>query len=331
MGLSGLPERRAGRGRARLGYTRPRARGLSSREVALDHETASPQIADLAAGRLGRERAESVRAHVATCEECRGALAGAEALRAEAEAGGAALFTPHPESDELACYAVNPEELTTPALAALGAHARACPTCAREVATARAARATAWRRTLPGWLARPGEGIGLAWLRPALAAAALALVYPAYLGLFELPRERERATREIASAREHAQPPLPAPTAPWSGAAKALVLAGPERGASTLPRVRLEPGQPYLPVMLSTEPGVLPPSGPVQVTVTRSNGEVAWRASAEIGVLWDVRNRVASVLVPGAALPPGDYELAVRAPGRPTPLFARRFQVEPPR
>lgn len=288
----------------------------------MTHDEALPHLTELAAGRLSEPLAAAVRAHAEGCEDCGRVLEAARAIQAEVQEHGAALFSEHPAPDDLSRWAIAPRELATTALANVGGHVRACPTCAHEAALARAAAASAWQRALPSWLAVAGERG--AWLKPALAVLALLLVWPAYQGLIELPRTRaalERSMSPVAPA-----PIAPAPAAPWSGAAKTLVLAGASRAVGDVAEIVPEPGQPLVPVLLDVDLSAHAPGESLVVIVKRRDGPEVWQHRATVGAGWDAAARVASLLVPTTAMPPAEYVLELRVPSG-TPIFSARFRV----
>jgi hypothetical protein len=253
-------------------------------------------------------------------------------VRAEVVEHGADLFGDHPRAGEIARWAQTPEAMPEAPRLEIERHVRACPTCATEAASARDAAATAWRRALAARLARADEAPASAWLRAVPVLAAVALAFPAYLGLVELPRERERA-RAALEERGALVPPEPAPVSPrpvadpWSGAARTLVLSGATRAEGPVPSISPRPGQPYIPIVLGVEG--LPGTGPLFVSITDAGGTEAWSGRPEVASLWDPANRVGTLLVPTALLPPGDYRIDLRSRPGAGPLFSARFRVGP--
>jgi hypothetical protein len=171
--------------------------------------------------------------------------------------------------------------------------------------------------------------------------AVVLLAWPAWLGLVEYPRARRAADRARAAAERVAATPgalggatpgagAPTPGAaasPWSGGgAGVLILSGPTRGAGeALPEARLHPGQPGLTIVTDRR---LDGTGPVRVTLRDAKGNAIWQTLAAAGDLWDARARVTSLMIPSAALAPGEYALSIGTePG--APAFEARFRIVP--
>lgn len=295
----------------------------------MTHEQAVPLVSDWARGALDAGRSRAVEEHVLSCGECQAAAEAAVGLHAEA-ARLARTPSAHPSPDTLAAYVCDPQAASIIALAMIGAHVRACDSCGQDVALMREASRPAWLRTVHA--AWEGPGSGGRWLRPTLAACALLLLFPAWRGLVELPRERaayEQRVQDAEQARELAEGKLrglaPHPTPPIrGGGVAALVLQGVARDAGALPTLRLRPGQPLQPVLLD----VSPPPGEVRVTLLRANGSVAWTAVGPREEYWDDANRLTGLLIPTGVLLPGEYRIEVRAGRDPTPFFTSRFGVK---
>jgi hypothetical protein len=297
----------------------------------VDHREAMPLAADWARGRLDAERAREVEAHVRVCTMCREAVEAANSLDAESrrlvEANGG-----HPSSEALARYVDTPQSESVASLATTGTHLRSCARCREDVALMRAAAAPSWSRWLRSWAT--GEP---AWatrvLQPALAVLAVLLVFPAWLGLIERPRERAAAERRVQETEtrirrenEARQPSAPAPAARGGGVA-VLVLRGPTRGGDALPSVRLRAGQAFQPVLLDM------PSVPAQVRVVviRDPGREVWMSEGSREEFFDAATGLAGVLIPVEVLTPGDYRLEVRPGAAAPPAFTSGFRVLPAR
>lgn len=321
----------------------------------MEHERVVPVLSDLLAGRLAPHEASESWTHVAACPECQGTLGAMHELRRAVAARGVALFEAHPSSQEIVRYAAEEDGLSLQNLAEIGLHVRECPECSREVDLTRRADA-ATRDTASGSPSRLGARfsgfrdfrIERLWpvLAPSLAVALVLFAYPAYLGMAVLPRserERENAARELASARtrestlraelESARG-SPGPASDWGGGIRLLFLGGSKRGAQGLPRVVLQPGQPYQPIAidfdLAAESRRRPPPE-VEVVVRHvPAGEVAWRHQAPASELWDPANQAVVVLVPAAKLTPAEYRLELRRSAEREPAYVARFLVSAP-
>lgn len=286
----------------------------------MDHEAAAPLVAELAAGRTARPHEGEVRAHVAICPECARVLETAERLRGQLRDHGGALFTSHPDADSLAAYALAASELPTARLAGIGMHVRACPACSAEVSEARAAHR---EPALRMWLAVLEARLSRPWLAPALAAALVLLLVPAYLGIFELPRAR-RGQRATAPAEPRPAPTAPAP--PVEGAIASLLLTSGTRGVERpLPTVRVAPNAGAFALLVATEPTSLPTTGTLAATLADPQGVVAWRATFDAASAWDPGRHVVTLIVPTAGLHAGGWTLRLTAPGASGPDFEARF------
>lgn len=297
----------------------------------MDHREAMPLVADWARGRLDAERARQVDAHVRGCTMCREAVEAANRLDAEsrrlerADAG-------HPSAETLARYVETPQSEPVAALTATGTHLRSCAPCREDVTLMRAAATPSWWRWLRSWAT--GEP---AWttrvLQPALAVLAVLLVFPAWLGLVERPRERAAAERRLNETEtrvrresELREPSAPAPAARGGGVA-VLVLRGPTRGGDAAPSVRLRVGQTFQPALLDI------PSVPARVRVglIREPGREVWTSEGPREEFFDPPTGLAGVLIPADVLTPGDYRLEVRPGQNAPPVFTSWFRVLPAR
>jgi hypothetical protein len=285
----------------------------------MDHASAIESLSDWVDGRLATAQAADVERHVQQCEECRGVADTLRSVRREIDAHGAALFTAHPEADALSRFALDRDRLELPALAAIGAHVRACPSCAAECAWMRRAASPSPLDRLVAWVV--GHRTPGAWLRPAVTVlAAIVLLPAAYRGVIELPRAREEA-RRAATLR----PIVPPPSAWSGGGVDPLVLSTPLRGAAPAAELRLRAGQPAQPVFVAVEP----PEGASRIAAVLrdSTGTAVWRWEGPLEESWSGPARVFAFLVPAARLAPGDQAFELSAGGGATPFFAGRFRV----
>ena len=234
----------------------------------MEHSDALLFVPDLVRGRLIGDERQQVETHVSSCSECQEHAAtyeetGEAIRRRQAEAAAA-----HPSSEEIVSFTLTDGTLDSTALVRISSHTAACETCRGEVASVRAANAVAPSRR---WVGIPGSFLGMrALLSPAaLAAAAVvcALLYPAYLGLVQLPRVR-RQLRET--------PPVP-------GIAGSPAT---DRESSHLPSVPgLMPGSrgkigveaPEIPLLLRDSEGT-----PVELSVPEDDPFVRVRVKAKL-------------------------------------------------
>jgi anti-sigma factor ChrR (cupin superfamily) len=301
----------------------------------LEHREAAPLLIDHVRGRLDGEPARTVAAHVAACEECRALAETIRRVDGEITTHGAALFERHPTADDLARWALgSASALPTEILARIGAHVNACPTCGREAALARRAAAPSFLASLAararGWTAEGAAG----WLRPALAAVAILLAWPAWQGLVEVPALRREVTQmrsQLDAAREREATPPERPTPAFAGgAARILVLGGPTRSAADGPTVTPAPGQTALPIVVDLEssPELLSSDGDLDVRIVPTpRGEPAFAMLAPAASLRDPATRTLTLLVPLSRLGPGTWRLEIRRGALGVPLYTAPFRV----
>ena len=310
----------------------------------MDHREVVMLITDHVWGRLSPSLAAEVEAHLAACAECLQVAQAIRGVRAEAAAHGGALFEPHPRADELAGYALSSQSLETETLARIGAHVRACPTCARELELARQSVHSSWARAPMAWL-RAESAVGPALLlRPALAVLAVLLCYPAYLGIVKYPEARragERAATETEDLRRRELDLRHAlkvgdrqreELSGWGGGVQALILSGIKRGAAAgPPAVHVRAGQPSLPILIDYVPPRLGPSAApteVEIAILQEPADsIAWSYRAPLSEVWEPASQTLSLLVPTRSLPAGAYRLEVRTAGETAPPFVARFAV----
>ncbi len=265
-------------------------------------------------------------------------------------AQGVALFEPHPGPKEIVRYAIRDETLSSEDLARIGAHARACPACRREIELTRGAssRAGGWSQRAAELLF-PGEPHG-AWsaLRPALAAVLLiAALFPSYLGLVELPKSRalsgnaEREARSLREQKMRLRSDLEASERRLSAIARAaggvrfLYLGGTRRGLpAATPVIPISTGRLFQPVLVEfdlADDAEKHPDGLVRISVWSVARDTAtWIYEARISDVWDPATQMIGLLIPTDAVPPGDYRLELRHADRPSPAYSGRFRTIAP-
>jgi anti-sigma factor RsiW len=257
-------------------------------------------------GPLDERARAGLEAHLAGCERCRGvaAIYGTvhEALREE---------TAHLATDEIVAYVTDRDARAPDERERVEAHAATCASCRDQIARVEqvhdsvkadpGGRGTSRPSARRPWYAGP-------WLAAAAALFAVALLYPAYLGVYRFPsaaRQAESAQNELESLRG------------WSGPAKLELITAGLRDLSDAPVVEIGPGQPF--VILG-----------VQVVVT---GDVPDDARIRFEVLDPARGTVASMqltaretreqvrsegfvtwLVPSGNLEAGEHRIRVGRP-----------------
>jgi hypothetical protein len=292
----------------------------------MTHEGAVEKIVDLLHGRLADIERDDTVAHVRGCAECGELAATYATLSAAFDDDGAA--GEHPPGALIVSYALREQGLAAHERDWVASHVLQCNACAAEVETIGEAEAEAARDSAtPAGAEPPSRRARSAAYAPAFAAAAvlLLLAYPAYLGLFEVPRIHERiATLEASRSA------APAPETWDGGPVHQRVLAAPLRGTTGEPTViPLAEGQPY--VMLEVDPGSLEEfaTGVTRFGVLDGTGASLWSRELTAD---QIRSYVRSTgtlefVVPAAALGSGPLTLAVsRGSER---LFEASFLVEP--
>jgi hypothetical protein len=288
----------------------------------MNHETAIPLIGDLLHGRLSGKIRGEVLSHVTSCTECK-SLSETYAVLSEAWHDDT---LEHPPSELIVQYAIAEDSLDEEVRAKVSAHLLKCELCASEVdVTSNAEAELAAVESPPS--EQPGEMRDRRWLlAPAITAAAVLVIlaYPAYLGLFEVPRIKSRLS--VLEAEGTADT-----TAKWTGLAEPLYLQSPLRGVDTeLPTIELASGQPY--ISLAVVPGMLEEyagAQSIRFEIRDADGQSTWswalseselRSRADGDVVW--------FMVPGSALPAGRLTLSVsREPGSGVPVFEAPFLV----
>jgi anti-sigma factor RsiW len=310
----------------------------------MNHEAAVELLAEYARGTLGGAHRAAMETHLASCDECSGVVSLHQAIEREAGEFGPALFGSHLTPDALVALALSGASAPSADAAAMHAHIRACPPCAREwQVTQRAhreARLPWWQRALPRRLAP--EAFALRVLAPACAVLLVALSLPAYRGLVEFPaleREKGRVAAEAQDLRartEALQRDLDAArrrggeARPFAGGVNVLVLAPATRDVPPAPPVlHLRAGQDVQPIVLgckfSNEDAE---TRRIVLTIARE-GETkpVWRYEARAADMWDPVNRLVAVLVPARVLTPGRYELVLVDAKSAATLYAASFVV----
>lgn len=289
----------------------------------MNHEAAAPLIGELLHGRLSSGIKSEVLDHVTSCDECR-SMSETYAVLSEAWSDET---LEHPSSELIVGYALGEEALDEEVRDRIATHVLACELCAGEIELTSEAEAELTRDSRPS-RERPTETLDRRWfIAPAIAAAVVlaVLAYPAYLGLFEVPRINDRLAVLEAERTYRAAPA-------WSGAVEMAVLQSPVRGAGDqVQSIELAATQPYVP--LAVVPGTLDEyagTETVYFDIRDSDGRLTW--SWKLGEN-ELRHRVqrggaVALLVPSEQLPTGQWTLAVsRGPNRAEHVFEAPFGV----
>jgi hypothetical protein len=290
----------------------------------MNHEAAVPLIGELLHGRLSSNIKSEVLAHVTSCDDCR-SLSETHAVISEAWHDDT---LEHPPSELIVAYALGEEVLEERVRDRIATHVLACELCAGEIEVTSQAEAELTGDSRPS-RERPQETLDRRWLiAPAIAAAVVltVLAYPAYLGLFEVPRINNRLA-VLEAERTHRAAPA------WSGGAVEMaVLQSPVRGAGDeIQSIELAANQPYVP--LAVVPGTLDEytgTETVYFDIRDSDGGLTW--SWKLGES-ELRQRVqrrgvVALFVPSEQLPSGQWTLSVsRGSNRAELVFEAPFSV----
>jgi len=270
----------------------------------MNHDAAVSLIGDLLHDRMSDSVKDRMLAHVRGCDDCK-SLSDTFALLSEAWSTGT---LEHPSSDSIVRYALGRIDLDEEERNRVAEHVLSCELCAAEVEATSQAEAKSTREAVPAPAERPVVQRP-SLMAPMIAAAAVLVVlaYPAYLGLFEMPRIHDRLAMLEAGA--------PARESAWSGAIDLHVLREPLRGAEDdLPSIRVEGDRPY--VLLAVEPGALEGYAGAQAVhfdIRDDTGRVTWSSRMSEDEL-RLRVRAANVVllaVPVDELPVGRLTLSV--------------------
>jgi hypothetical protein len=232
-------------------------------------------------------------------------------------------------------------------------HLAGCHACAEQVLSyerglerlERVSAETASNGLLPGWLAgfvdvsHPGLAVALA-----TAIVVLVLGYPAFLGLYRLPRVEKRA-ETLQQRRDQVAADLEALRSETSSEIEELrsavfrggvvavhFLARSTRGGGPAETVRIPAAQPVALIGIEVDPLDVASNGETYRFELRSRGRLVW-SSTLTGV--QVRGYVDSpqgaviVAIPSISLPEEDYEMKVLRGDGPEAetIFVKRFAI----
>ncbi len=299
-----------------------------------------------AAGHLDEDETKHVRAHADECRECTAFLRVDTLLRSAIDQHGAAVFTPHPSSDDLVSAIVLDGRLDGAARAGIETHLAVCGACRADADLVRGATAP---RTEPWWTRVWRESRVPAIAIPALGACVIALSLPAYRSFVDLPRVRsdnERHVSELREARERVEvlrtrldraekslvvvPPPAAP--PVGGLATPLYLPRTVRsGEDAVPTVDIRRSAAVLPILVSFDPQADGTAANQRVLIvsvrSQRTGRVTWSLRARARELSDPAYHTMTVLVPSSAVRPGMYTLSVRDAASGRAEYSAPFRV----
>jgi hypothetical protein len=185
-----------------------------------------------------------------------------------------------------------------------------------------------------GW---PGGFLDV-W-RPALPAAIaagmviLVLGYPAFLGLYRLPRvESQPRTLSRAAADARARLEEQPRQATHRGFVGVHFLTRPARGGAGVETIVISAGQPTVYIGVPLDPFDIPSGDDTYRFEVGSAGRTVWSSvltGAKVRAYLDSEQGAVILVSPACDLPAGDYELTVRrgdGPGSEV-IFGKRFAV----
>lgn len=269
----------------------------------INHEQLQQQIPAFLAARLDPEESGQVENHLNDCEDCADLVqVGTDLVRGMRD-GKEEVFTPHPDVRMLRRYSLG-EELE--GRADLVRHVASCASCELEVA--------AWRRwgkvkatSTQEEEFRRAQGRRFTW-KPALAAGIL-LGIGLTFGLRGLAPQ----------------------SAPWTGSAALLTLEAAYRGAAAVPQILVEPGQPYLPLVVSPElPQTAQAGDRFRFIIAAMNAATPFWSleltAEEVRGQLDATG-VVTFLVPTGGMDAGRYDFSMQDAGG-APLVQIPFEVQ---
>lgn len=155
---------------------------------------------------LSREEREKVKGHLAGCPKCAGDLEKIRWLSAGLKKYGEELLSEHVPSELLVIYSETKDEMRSEDLFRIEKHLESCPDCKRELQILERVNRSlkpSGKVSLLEMIGHTLRGIFPKFLtRPALAyIIILLLLYPAWLGIFQLRREiRKMQEPRVAQA-----------------------------------------------------------------------------------------------------------------------------------
>jgi hypothetical protein len=307
------------------------------------HDDAVPLLPGWREGRLEKDLAAEVAAHVDSCGECPSLVEAYDTLRTSLDLSGADR-SGHPSVEEIVAYAMG--RAGTEDAARLEAHLAGCERCSVEVRAVRQAEEEAGRagKVVP-FLPRRAAAPSRVWRWANLAAVLVIaiLVYPAYRGLVSPPdlsrrvqaleQEQERLAAEAAE-RDEALRRAEA-SRDWGGAVDLPLLSGAFRGEDVPPTtVTIRPDQPFAVLALDLAP---PPRGSRAIYrfgIVDAEARFLWKHQMGATDLEDQMRRsgVLVLAVPAGLLPAGRHTLRVTSDPvtGPDPLLTAAFLVVRP-
>lgn len=277
-------------------------------------------LADYVTARLAPEQRGRVEQHRQTCPECGEIVSDLEIMKQQIQAGGEALFEPHPEPGDLHRYVLEGEGGPR-----IGGHLENCATCQLEVET--------WRR-----IGGKSSAAVAVRSRPSLPWMSLAAGVGALLGLLVGWRvlSTPAPTTPPPTIPEAQAPPAATPSREPARIAEAPVihvLPSLLRSAeTTVQHWSIDRDEPYLaigvPISVSEEASA---SERYRFELVTVGGATLWQIEMPLSRVkehMDSAGVVSLAVAPAQPLEPGRYQLRVVPAGAPGASAVYKADIE---
>lgn len=295
--------------------------------------------------------------HLKGCARCRDEAPALLAAVRTIRAAPAEALAGHSASEQIVALALDPDAASLDVNRDLVEHVTGCATCSAELQEVRRAEQKRMSHPEP----RPGletlinalgstlrdltQGPVLARIALVSSLGVLVLVYPAFLGLRQLPRvkgrvgELEMRTRQLEGQIRDLSTSLSranqesARLSDWKRPVRLFALTSPLRGQTMTPLIGIDPAEPY--VLVSVRPVLAEPSAlsdVYRVVIVDAGSRVIWSAELTVeGIQRQMRQSGALIFpVPSNLLAPGKHELRVLPQKDPEePILQIPFEVVP--
>lgn len=286
----------------------------------MTHDEVVLSLPGLVRGDLAEGERGGVTEHLAVCEECAETLKILRLLRDQP--------AEHPTSSEIVDFVMRHDAIEPMRTDEISTHLASCDSCREEVAAAgRAYRATptsggqwAFLTSVSAW---PSSA---RWALASAAALAAVLVFPAFIGMRELPGTKAQIARlqesasllgvELDSARRSLMEAQAAVARVERGVG---IIVGPfltaaNRGESQVPTLKVGPGDLVVDFRVEFSlPADVPAGSVVLFEVLSSDRQPPWEAEMSVAETAATLREAGSIvrLVPCATLGEGRHELRV--------------------
>jgi hypothetical protein len=273
------------------------------------HRQLQEQLPDYLLSRLDETSAQQISTHLATCEECAEFVSAVEPFAAGMRDGDASLLEEHPESGKLTAYGVGEIE---DADGSIERHLQTCLSCRLEV--------DVWKEQGQA----PGFGL------PARNAPATIRRFKPY----RLAAAAAVAGLLLGAGLSNLFIPGSAPGSDWTGAVGLTVLERPLRSEAAPTTVRLEAGQPYVPLAVAPQlPAGAESTDLFRFEIEGAGGILVWSQELDANRIRETLGAtgVVTFLVPSTTLDDERYRLRFRRVEQGSePLLELPFEVQRP-